>query len=204
MDGPICTSNGYCIQKDKYEEHLERVVIPYSTSIGYNFHEGNYFVGSLARLNLNSEALHPETKKDAAEFIGCFPSNNVYFNDLAQAIEILHCIDHAIELMEKFEFKPERLQIIKPKAGTGVGVVEAPRGTLYYKLVIDEKGVITHADVIVPTQQNQINIERDIAQFVEQNLHLDKEKMSLEIEKIVRAYDPCMSCATHFLKINWL
>lgn len=204
MDGPICTSNNYCIPKEKYEEHLERVVIPYSTSTGYNFHEGNYFVGALARLNLNKDALHQNTKKDAEKYLKWFPSNNVFDNDLAQAIEILHAIDHSIELMEKTDFKPEKLQILKPKKCTGVGVVEAPRGTLYYKLDIDEKGVITHADVIVPTQQNQINIENDIKTFVEQNLSMDKEKMSLEIEKIIRAYDPCMSCATHFLKINWL
>ena len=133
-----------------------------------------------------------------------FPSDNVFDNNLAQAIELLHCIDHSIELLEKTEFVPEKLQILKPKAGTGIGVVEAPRGTLYYKLDIDEKGTISHADVIVPTQQNQINIEHDIRHFVEGNIEINKDKMALEIEKIVRAYDPCMSCATHFLKINWL
>jgi sulfhydrogenase subunit alpha len=204
MDGPICTSTNDCIEKDKYAEHLERTVIPYSTATGYNFREGNYFVGSLARLNLNKEAIHPNTKKDAADFLKWFPSDNVFDNNLAQAIEILHAIDHSIELLEKTEFKPEKLNILQPKKCSGVGVVEAPRGTLYYKVDIDETGMITHADVIVPTQQNQTNIEHDIKQFVEQNIDMDKEKMSLEIEKIIRAYDPCMSCATHFLKINWL
>ncbi len=204
MDGPIVTTDGETIEKDKYTDYLERVIIPYSTSTGYNFKKGNYFVGALARLNLNKEALHPNTKKDAAKTLKWFPSDNVFDNNLAQAIEILHAIDHSIDLLEKTEFKPEKLKIIQPKKCSGVGVVEAPRGTLYYKVDIDEKGVITHVDVIVPTQQNQINIEHDIKHFVEQNLDLEKEKMSLEIEKIIRAYDPCMSCATHFLKINWL
>ncbi len=204
MDGPIVTTDGETIDKDKYTDYLERVVIPYSTATGYNFKKGNYFVGALARLNLNKEALHPNTKKDAARFLKWFPSDNVFDNNLAQAIEILHAIDHSIELLEKTEFKPEKLTIIKPKKCSGTGVVEAPRGTLYYKVDINETGVITHTDVIVPTQQNQINIEHDIKHFVEQNLTLNKEKMALEIEKIIRAYDPCMSCATHFLKINWL
>lgn len=204
MYGPICTTDNEIIEKDKYTEYLERVVIPYSTATGYNFKKGNYFVGALARLNLNKDALHPNTKKDAAKFIKWFPSDNVFDNNLAQALEILHAIDHSIDLLENTEFKPEKLNIIQPKKCSGVGVVEAPRGTLYYKVDIDEKGVITHVDVIVPTQQNQINIEHDIKHFVEENLDLDKDKMSLEIEKIIRAYDPCMSCATHFLKINWL
>lgn len=204
MDGPICTSANDCIEKGHYMEHLERVVIPYSTATGYNFREGNYFVGSLARLNINKDALHLNTKKDAAEFLKWFPSENVFDNNLAQAIEILHAIDHSIDILENTKFQPERLQIIPPKNCSGVGVVEAPRGTLYYKLDIDEKGMITHADVITPTQQNQINIEHDLRHFVEQNITLSKEKMALEMEKIVRAYDPCMSCATHFLRINWM
>jgi len=204
MDGPIVTTDGDTIEKDKYTDYLERVIIPYSTATGYNFKKGNYFVGALSRLNLNKEALHQNTRKDAAKTLKWFPSDNVFDNNLAQAIEILHAIDHSIELLEKTKFKPEKFNIIKPKKCSGTGVVEAPRGTLYYKVDINEIGVITHTDIIVPTQQNQINIEYDIRHFVEENLSLNKEKMALEIETIIRAYDPCMSCATHFLKINWL
>ena len=204
LDGHIETTDGTRVEESDYTKHLERVIIPYSTSTGYNFKEGNYFVGSLARLNLNKDALHPNTKRDAAWFLRRFPSNNVFHNNLAQAIELLHCIDHSIDILENYEFKPEKLNILKPKQCSGTGVIEAPRGTLYYKLDISEQGVITHADVIVPTQQNQINIENDIRKYVEDHLEFDKTQMALEIEKIVRAYDPCMSCATHFLKINWM
>ena len=203
MDGTICTTKRDCIKEPEYQDYLERVVIPYSTATGFKYKEGGYFVGALARLNLNKSALHTNTTKDAQNYLKWFPSNNVFDNNLAQAIEILHSIDHGTELL-KTDFKPEKLSMIKPKKGSGVGVIEAPRGTLYYKVDINETGTITHADVIVPTQQNQINIEADIRQFVEQNLNMDKEQLSLEIEKIIRAYDPCMSCATHFLKINWL
>ena len=203
LDGHIETSNGFCIPEDKYKDHLEKIVIPYSTATGYNFKGENYLVGALARLNMNKSAIHPNTKRDAQRFLNWFPSEDVFDHNLGQAIEILHCIDHSIEILESYEFKPEKLQILKPKASTGVGVIEAPRGTLYYKVDLDEKGLIKDANVIVPTQQNQINIELDIRKFVEENLKMDKEQMALEIEKIIRAYDPCMSCATHFLKINW-
>ena len=204
LGGHIHTSRGKCILPEEYIQHLEKVVIPYSTATGYNFEEGNYFVGALARLNLNKEALHQNTKKDTAEYLKKFPSKNVFHNNLAQAIELLHSIDHAIELLETTEFVQEKLSLPKAKKSSGIGVIEAPRGTLFYRVDLDDTGTITHADVIVPTQQNQINIENDIKTFVEKNLELDKEKMALEIEKIIRAYDPCMSCATHFLKINWL
>ena len=204
LDGHLHTSKGTCIEKQFYTQHLEKILIPHSTATGYKFDEGNYFVGALARINLNKESLHPNTKRDAKEFLKMFPSNNIYHNNLAQAIEILHCIDHSIEILENTEFIPEKLNFPKPKQSSGIGITEAPRGTLYYKIDLNDGGTITHADVIVPTQQNQINIENDIKKFVENNLDMDKNIMALEIEKIIRAYDPCMSCATHFLKINWL
>lgn len=81
--------------------------------------------------------------------------------------------------------------------------MEAPRGTLYYLVEVGKDGKVTHADIVVPTGQNQINIEQDIKALIEANLKLPKNKMQFEIEKLVRAYDPCMSCAAHFLKINW-
>lgn len=204
IGGNLKNSNNKIIEKKDYIDHLEKVIIPYSTATGYKFEKGNYFVGALARLNINKENLHPNTKKDAEKYLNLFPSKNIYHNNLAQAIEILHSIDHSIEILENNNFENEKLTILKPKKCSGIGVIEAPRGTLYYKVDISETGLIEHADVIVPTQQNQINIENDIKIFVENNLEMDKEKLSLEIEKIIRAYDPCMSCATHFLKIKWL
>ena len=87
--------------------------------------------------------------------------------------------------------------------GVGVGVIEAPRGTLYHMLEIKDNKVVS-ADIIVPTGQNQISIEKNLVKLVEGNINLDQEQLSHEIEKFVRAYDPCISCATHFLKIHWL
>ncbi|MCL5004498.1 MAG: nickel-dependent hydrogenase large subunit [Patescibacteria group bacterium] len=116
----------------------------------------------------------------------------------------MHSIDESIDLLSNNNFVPEPLIKAVPHEGVGIGVIEAPRGTLYHKVVIGADGVAKEGEVIVPTGQNQINIERDVAILV-QNLLPDtsKEKIEFEIEKLIRAYDPCMSCAAHFLKVNW-
>ena len=90
------------------------------------------------------------------------------------------------------------------KSAIGVGVIEAPRGTLYHKLAVDDKGIVKEGEVIVPTGQNQISIELDIAKYIQDNLDKPKAELTLECEKIIRAYDPCMSCAAHFLEVEWI
>lgn len=202
--GKICSSAGLCIEEKDYNKHLHKVVIPYSTATGYDFEGGDFFVGALARVNLGKNALHKNTKKDIKKYLNRFPSSNVFDNNLAQAIEILHSIDHSIEILTKHRFEPEKLPEIRPHEGTGIGVIEAPRGTLYYKVSLDKSGIIDRATVIVPTQQNQISIENDIKKIVQDMIDEDKDKISYEIEKLVRAYDPCMSCASHFLKVKWI
>ena len=126
-------------------------------------------------------------------------------SNLAQAIEILHCLDHSLEILKTRKFNPEPI-IKKPfREAVGIGVVEAPRGTLYHKVVVGADGMVKEGEIIVPTGQNQINIENDVAALVEKMLpDTSQEKMQFEIEKLIRAYDPCMSCAAHFLKVKWL
>ena len=92
---------------------------------------------------------------------------------------------------------------ILPNNNTGYGIIEAPRGLLLHQMETGADGNVIRGDVVVPTGQNQISIEQSIHHFVEKNLNLPKDQMKTEIEKIIRAYDPCMSCATHFLKVNW-
>ena len=164
-------------------------------------------VGALARLNLAKDKLH-ETTKETLKEIGVFdmfPSTNIYHNNLAQAVEILHCIDHGIELLRENEIYKEDAIKGTLKPGVGVGVVEAPRGALYHRVEIDDSGIVKEGKVIVPTGQNQINIEEDVVHMLNQLMpqDLSKEELQHELEKLIRAYDPCMSCASHFLKINW-
>ena len=162
-------------------------------------------VGALARINLNKNNLHKHTKKDAQKYLKSFPSSNIFHNNLAQGIEILHSIDHSLEILESADFKQERQAFIERKEATGIGVIEAPRGTLFYKLALDKKGSVKEGRIIVPTQQNQINMELDIKNLVQNKIkEMPKEAIAYEIEKLIRAYDPCISCASHFLKVNWL
>ena len=162
-------------------------------------------VGALSRLNLSKQSLHKYTKKDSSKYLKEFPSNNVYANNLAQAIEILHCIDESIELIDSWEFKAEPRVEVKPREGTGIGVIEAPRGTLYYRLDLNKEGLVKFANLVIPSAQNQINMENDVKILVNEGLEdgQSKEWIQHEIEKLVRAYDPCMSCASHFLKFRW-
>ncbi|MEM4709694.1 MAG: nickel-dependent hydrogenase large subunit [Candidatus Diapherotrites archaeon] len=203
LSGEIISSEGYCIPEKHYWSHVERVILPYSQSTGFKFEGQRYRVGALSRLNLNRGSLNKKTKKDCSKFLSCFPSHDVFHNNLAQAIEIVHCIDSSIDLLESLEFKQEEKPLPKKIGGKGIGAIEAPRGLLYYMVEIDEKGIIKHAEICTPSQQNQINMEHDLKELIPLYLDQGKEKVRLELERLIRAYDPCFSCASHFLKINW-
>lgn len=210
LEGKILTSSGAVIDEPDFWDHLHTVALPYSQAKGFEFEGKEYMVGSLARLNLNKDNLHPMTRASMKKYIDVFPSDNIYHNNLAQVIEIMHSIDHSVELLKTVDFKKE--EVVKPVklSGEGVGVIEAPRGTLYYWLAIDN-GMVRYANLVIPTAQNLVNMRADVHQIVvnvcETGLGSkeDEEKrIKLEVEKIIRAYDPCMSCASHFLRINWL
>jgi len=208
LEGKIKSSSGASIEEKDFWDHLHNVVLPYSQASGFEFEGKEYMVGALSRLNLNKEALHEETKKDTEEYLALFPSDNIYHNNLAQAIEILHSIDHAIQTLEKSDFKKE--EPVKPQkmSGEGVGAIEAPRGTLYYWLAIND-GKVRYLNLVIPTAQNLINMKEDVKQIVTDACSLEtkeaelSEKIRFEVEKLIRAYDPCMSCASHFLRVNW-
>ncbi len=205
LEGKIKNDAGQVIEEADFRDHLERVVIPYSQASGYKYRGESYMVGSLARLNLSQDTLHQATRRDAKKALGLFPSTNVFHNNLAQAVEILHSLDSVAEMLENTKF--EREEPAKPtrEYGVGVGVVEAPRGTLYHRIQVGEDGRVVKGAIVVPTGQNQTNIEQDVGQRLQQLLEqsLDRQQIRLEMEKLIRAYDPCMSCASHFLKMKW-
>jgi sulfhydrogenase subunit alpha len=204
LEGDVVNSNGRRIARPEFEDYLRYVQIPHSHAEGYRFSDTgeDYLVGALARINLNRDLLHPRTKADAAFALSVFPSNNVYHNNLAQAIEVLHCVDDAIDVSRTMELADEQPMRAQTQAGTGVGLLEAPRGLLYHMAKINEDGIVEDYDVIVPTAQNQINIENDLRDYFDENLDKDEETLLADAESIVRAYDPCMSCATNFLKMD--
>lgn len=196
------TQDGRLIPDRHYNTHLQHISIPYSMASGYQFEGKDFMVGALPRLNLNADLLHPHTRESLKTELALFPSINIHHNNLAQAIEIVDSIDYALDLLQKHPFPAE--SPVKPAhpSGDGIGVIEAPRGTLYHAAHIVDN-IIDRYEVIVPTGQNQINIENDLHQFIQDNLDLDQPKLEFECEKLIRAYDPCMSCASHFLKVKW-
>lgn len=204
LNGKIKSSQGEIIAEENLRSHLEHVVLPYSQASAYKHEQESYMVGALARLNLAKDLLHPRTKDSAKSALAIFPSTNIYHNNLAQAVEILHSIDDSIEILSSHEFVAEPVISKPPREAVGIGVVEAPRGTLYHKVELGSDGIVKRGEVIVPTGQNQINMEEDIVRLVEDLLPAkSKEEIQFEIEKLIRAYDPCISCAAHFLKVKW-
>ncbi|HBU22015.1 TPA: hypothetical protein DEB02_03670, partial [Candidatus Beckwithbacteria bacterium] len=183
--------------------------MPYSHASAYTYKKGFYMTGALARLNLNKASLNPQTQKDAAQALQKFPSDNLYHNNLAQAIEILNAIDDSIAILSSTSFNPE--PPVKPAviSGTGFGVIEAPRGILYHRLTIEDN-VVKDAEILVPTGQNQLNIENDLKILVNRKLQqhtgkkhsgsgrMDspgvelKQELTHDMEVLIRAYDPCM------------
>lgn len=205
LDGSIVTSTGLKVKEEDFWNYLERIIIPYSQATGFKFNTKEYMVGALARMNLNKDKLYIDSKKELNQFLKVFPSNNIYHNNLAQAIEILHCLDHSIQLLETNEFKsqsPPKLTLKGERRG--IGVIEAPRGTLYHHLEINRASKVTYANFVIPTAQNQIKMENDIRLLLPKILNKQKHEIYHELEKVIRAYDPCMSCASHFLKLKWI
>lgn len=203
----ICSTDKYCIPERNYHEHFTRKIIPYSQATGFNFKERPFVAGAISRMNLNGKSLHPKTKKSVKEYLKVFPSDNIFHNNLAQAIEIVNCMDRSMDIIENIKLREEKVPQLKlGKKREDVGAIEAPRGTLYYHLKVDDSGKIAHANLVIPTAQNQINMEKDVGRLVQQKLDkgMGKKEIKYEIEKLIRAYDPCMSCATHFLKLNWI
>lgn len=206
LEGTIQTSRGDIIDEKEFGSHLNSVIIPYSHARGFSYDGQLMMVGAIARLTLGKQYLHTKTKESINDLLSLFPTKNLFYNNLAQAIEILHSIDQSVEIIESLQsITPEKPVIGIVKESISVGVIEAPRGTLYYKLEIDEKGIVKHGEIVVPTGQNQVIMERAIREIVEDLLSKNavQEKIIYEVEKFIRAFDPCMSCASHFLKVKW-
>ncbi len=205
MEGKaIHCTDGTSVEKENIMKHLKEFVIPYGTAKNTEFNGSDYVVGSLARIALNSKQLHPKAKEAMDECKTKLPNKSPFSNNLAQAIEVVHCVELAIEQLEAFIPRKESRPEIKPKAGTGIGITEAPRGLLYHTYTFDEKGFVTDGNLIIPTQQNIKSIELDLKDLVPGLLKGTKEKAELEMEKLIRAYDPCISCSVHFLNVKWL
>lgn len=207
-DGVInSTDTGKHPDKKDYQSIIDEYVVPHSTAKYAKHNRESYMVGALARFNLNSEQLHPEAKK-IAEMFGLEAINfNPFMNNVAQYVEIIHNIEDSIMWIDKIldeGLKEEKPKKVTPKAGRGVGLVEVPRGLLVHDYTYDKNGDCTKSNLVIPTNQNHANIQKDMEKFVPEILDESKKKIELNLEMLVRAYDPCISCGTHYLDVEFV
>jgi coenzyme F420-reducing hydrogenase alpha subunit len=189
-----------------YLDRIKEFIVPHSTAKHAKSNRNSYMVGALARFNNNYEQLHPEAK-EAAEDMGLkHPCYNPYMNNIAQVVETVHCFEDSINLIDDLisdGLSDEKVELL-PKVGRGVGATEAPRGTLYHEHKMDNNGKITYANYVIPTAQNLANIENDLRSLIPQVLNKKKEEIILDVEMLVRAYDPCISCSSHLMKVKFV
>jgi sulfhydrogenase subunit alpha len=213
--GDVGSTDGKRLNKNEYKEVTNEFIVPHSSAKHARWHRESYAVGALARFNLNATKLHPKAK-EVANTLNMKPKvTNPYLNTVAQLIECVHSLEDSIRILEDFKRKEinydEEIIVglneqnrIKVKAGTGVGAVEVPRGILFHCYEVDEKGIIIKANSIIPTGQNVNNIERDMKKLVPEILHKSDQDITLSLEMLVRAYDPCISCSAHFLNVKYV
>jgi len=205
IDGEIASTDGGSWAIEEYKQVTNEEIIRHSSAKHAHNRRASYMVGALARFNVNYDRLHPKAK-EAARALGLKPKCiNPYLNTVAQVVEIVHCFEDAIGLIDQLlsrgvaweePVKPARL------SGEGVGACEVPRGTLYHHYRIEE-GIVAAANCIIPTGQNLANVEADMRALVPQILSRTQEQITQSLEMLVRAYDPCISCSTHMLHVRF-
>lgn len=201
--GRIRSSTGLDIDIAEYPQHLDEFQVPHSTALHASLHGGPYLVGPLARLNL-SHAQLPGELLAMVERIGLrLPSRNMFHSVLARAFEMTLALGEAAALLRTYA-EPLRSAVdLRASAGIAFGATEAPRGLLWHRYEFDERGWVKQARIVPPTSQNQARIEQDIATSLTAfGLHRDEESLRLRAETVIRNYDPCISCATHFLTLK--
>ncbi len=197
-DGDIGTTHG-SFKPEEYNEHIKEFTVQYSSAKHSLVDGKDYMVGALARLNLNPN-LREEAKELADRFGYRFPSNRVAWINAAQALENVHYALEAIEIADSIKhYTPEKIEHSR-KDGVGVGAIEAPRGLLIHHYSI-KNGKSEYVNIITPTAMNAENIERSLRGRISEIADQEDEYIKLEAEKIIRAYDPCISCSVHVTRI---
>ena len=192
-----------CFLKKDYKKFITEYHEPYSTANFVVRNDKRYMVGALPRLNNNKSQLGKDAKSSLKESKLEIPSRNPYNNIIAQAIELVHCIDEAVKICDNLRIENETIGKPEIFASTGIGSIEVPRGTLWHEYTLDSNGIITNANIITPTAQNLLNMQEDIRDFVPNVFDKKKEDIVMDVEKLIRSYDPCFSCSAHFLEVKW-
>jgi sulfhydrogenase subunit alpha len=202
-DGRFVSDRGLDITPAEFETCIEEQHVPHSNALHAVIKgRGAYLVGPLARYSLNFEQLSPLAQQAAREAGLSDTCKNPFQSIIARAVETLYACDEAIRIINTYEEPSSPFIDVQPKAGTGYGWSEAPRGMLYHRYTLDDQGLIVNANIVPPTSQNQKMIEDDLRNYVEKNLDLPQDELQWQCEQVIRNYDPCISCATHFLKLT--
>jgi len=202
-EGRLISDNGLDINISEFQNHFKEQQVDHSTALHCLFDGKPYLVGPLARLNLNKEQLPEKVKQIMQGLKTQFPSKNMFHSMIARAIEIYFAVLEAEKLLANYQPDDEPCMEFEVKAGTGYGCTEAPRGILWHRFDMDENGCVEKAIIIPPTSQNQPRIEQDLKDsLIQFGLDKSKDELQLHAEKVIRNYDPCISCATHFLNLQ--
>lgn len=198
--------NGQVVPVEDWHKVANEYVVEQSTAKWAKWHRDSYAVGALARFNNNAELLSPTAKTIAGMFSlekGCC---NPYMNTIAQLVECVHVVETSITMIDNLLTKGLVKEDVKvqPKAGKGTGCTEAPRGILFHDYEFDNNGTCVAADICIPTNQNHANIQKDFEKMVPEIINEGEDAVRHKLEMLVRAYDPCISCSTHMLDVQFV
>ena len=205
--GRIRSNRGLDVDQQEFGEAVEERHVEYSNALFSAIRgRGAYLVGPLARLNLNHEKLHPAAASLLPEVCTAvgrnLPWGNNYLSLPARALETVHALALAADILESY-VPPSRSRIpITPRAGDGSHGTEAPRGLCWHNYRTENDGTVSFARIMPPTAQNQMCIEQDLYKIAGQVADLDDETAAMRCEHLIRNYDPCISCSVHFLRFE--
>ena len=209
-DGDIASTDGGKAPATEYLSFANEYIVPTSTAKRAKHNRESYMVGALARFNINYDKLSPGAKHAAALFNLKPVCHNPFMNSIAQLVEVVHSVEDSIRLIGEIEAKGLQSQPdynkpdIKVKAGRGVGAVEVPRGILFHDYTYNQKGACTKANCTTPPDQSHGNIEVDRKALLPKILDKTPKEIELNLEMLVRAYDPCISCSTHYVTVQFV
>ena len=202
-EGRLVSSSGLDCAIEEFEKYIVEHQVAHSTAFHALLKGKPYLVGPLARMNLNMARLPHEVVQVVHKTGITFPSQNMFHSIVARAVEIYYALTEAIRILEDYKIPESPCVEVMPRNGVGYGCTEAPRGLLWHRYELNKNGEVIKAVIVPPTSQNQARIEEDLEKSLETyGVDRSDDDIRLYSEKIIRNYDPCISCSTHFLKVN--
>ena len=201
-NGTIIRSAGPAFPVAEFSDHVRETHVPHSTALHATLDGVRHLTGPLARYSLNYDKLSPLARQAAADAGLGRECRNPFRSIVVRAVEVVYAVEEALRIVESYEPPARPFVDVEPRTGIGHGVSEAPRGLLYHRYQIDAEGLIAAAEIVPPTAQNQAAIEDDLTRVVVAGESLDDAALTAMCERTIRNYDPCISCATHFLTLH--